>query len=88
MENIASTKKLYAVQSPVASDVLFGALHNHHVAVDYQSYRTLSEGRPSIACTLSFQHRGVQVFNMHITDTCLYDNYTDSHMTQRFHTSR
>ena len=38
--------------------------------------------------TLSFQHRGAHVFRTRITDTCLYDHYTDSYMTQRFHTSR
>ena len=52
---------LYGVQSLVASDVLLSALDVHHVAVDYRSYHTLTEGRPSIACTLSFWHRDVQV---------------------------
>ena len=34
-----------------ASDVLLSSLHSHHVDVDYWSYHTLAEGRPSITCT-------------------------------------
>ena len=38
--------------------------------------------------TLCFWHCGIQVFTLCITDTCLYNHYTDIHMNQCFHTSR
>ena len=57
-------------------------------SVDYRSCHTLTGGWSLIACALFPFSIVPEVLSMRITDTWIYDNYTDDHMTQRFHTFR
>ena len=87
--NTPTMKQPYNVRSPVASDALLSALDGppcccRLLKLSYTCWRTAF----NCVHTLSFRHHGIQVFSTRLTGTCLYNDYTDNHMTQRFHTSR